>query len=81
MHWLVQMNSFFILLCCYQSINIAYELQPPYNFAKLVDFIFTKYDGLLPGRNMVCHARSFWYNLLMWYSNNTRVRGTGHCWQ
>ncbi|KAL7226152.1 hypothetical protein ACSBR1_021310 [Camellia fascicularis] len=47
---MLQMDSFFMLLCCYQSINVAYELQPPYNFAKLVDFVCTKYDGLSPGK-------------------------------
>ncbi|KAL7181641.1 hypothetical protein ACSBR1_040521 [Camellia fascicularis] len=44
-----QMDAVMMLLCCYRSTNVAYTLQPPYQFAALVDFVCSKFDGLLPG--------------------------------
>ncbi|KAL7163931.1 hypothetical protein ACSBR2_039943 [Camellia fascicularis] len=44
-----------MLLCCYRSTNVAYALQPPYLFAALVDFVCSKFDGLLPGEIILFH--------------------------
>ncbi|KAL7196047.1 hypothetical protein ACSBR1_036136 [Camellia fascicularis] len=41
------MDVFIMLLCCYRSTNVLYSLQPSNTFAKLVDFICSKFNELL----------------------------------
>ncbi|GMP56960.1 hypothetical protein CsSME_00021246 [Camellia sinensis var. sinensis] len=43
------MDAVMMLLCCYRSTNVAYGLQSPYHFATLVDFVYSKFNGLLSG--------------------------------
>ncbi|KAL7228256.1 hypothetical protein ACSBR2_007043 [Camellia fascicularis] len=43
------MDAFMMLLCSYRSTNIAYSLQSSNTFAELVDYVCSKFAGLLPG--------------------------------
>ncbi|KAL7189291.1 hypothetical protein ACSBR1_039020 [Camellia fascicularis] len=39
-----------MLMCCYQSTNVAYNPQPPHTYDKLVEFVCSKFKDLNPGK-------------------------------
>ncbi|GMP38806.1 hypothetical protein CsSME_00009928 [Camellia sinensis var. sinensis] len=43
------MDAIVMLLCSFQSTNVAYNLKPPYAFVELVTFVCDKFDGLMLG--------------------------------
>ncbi|KAL7247465.1 hypothetical protein ACSBR2_002388 [Camellia fascicularis] len=45
-----QMDAFMMLMCCYQSTNVAYNPQPPHTYDKLVKFICSKFKELTLGK-------------------------------
>ncbi|KAL7264453.1 hypothetical protein ACSBR1_002410 [Camellia fascicularis] len=45
-----QMDAFMMLMCCYQSTNVAYNPQLPHTYDKLVEFVCSKFKELTPGK-------------------------------
>ncbi|XP_028065541.1 uncharacterized protein LOC114268558 [Camellia sinensis] len=43
------MDALLMLLCSYRSTNVAYNLQSSNTFAEVVDYVCSKFSGLLPG--------------------------------
>ncbi|GMP61626.1 hypothetical protein CsSME_00024014 [Camellia sinensis var. sinensis] len=43
------MDALLMLLCSYRSTNVAYNLQSSNTFAEIVDYVCSKFSGLLPG--------------------------------
>lgn len=42
------MDAIVMLLCCYRTTNVAYNLIAPYTFGDLVNFLCDKFVGLTP---------------------------------
>ncbi|XP_028110758.1 uncharacterized protein LOC114309248 [Camellia sinensis] len=43
------MDAFIMLMCCYQSTNVAYNSQSPHTYDKLAEFVCSKFKELTPG--------------------------------
>ncbi|KAL7240252.1 hypothetical protein ACSBR2_006003 [Camellia fascicularis] len=42
------MDAIVILMCCYRTTNVVYNLMAPYTFEDLVNFLCDKFVGLTP---------------------------------